>query len=570
MTNKQLQCLDSFLAAVAPTRRVDIVDWAADNVALPYSAISPHADLTQTPYLVDPLRAAIINDHHIINMRSPIGSGKSTMLEVLTAYYIAVDSGSILIGLQSITEATNWVTTRMLPCLRASEPTAKILDICKRHDVTQERMLLPHMEVFMGSASSKNFLQSKSVPRVFLDECWILPDGSLREALGRHHDRWNKLAMFVSQGGNEGNEFSEICNESELMDYHWRCVNKKCKQWNIYRFEDLHWDKSLDEDGNIIWKDTLKTVRMECPCCGKKYKDTPANRRKLSQKGEYFSQENNHITGQITYCFNALAIIRVKWATLVQEFLKAQISKKKGDITLLQQFNQKRLAQDWSEKFEYETKPLIQKAYKRQTTPFPNEIGRIMSADVGGDKGEYFFWVIIRAWFPDGESRLVYEGRINSIEELIELHKKFNIPPNSTFMDVAWSFDKTSILQLCAEQKWYGLDGKAPSKKYDHGKAGEKFYSKPKTKMMNGQPMFKFTYFAHAIKDILDRLKSGNGATWELCKVSKIYEAHMSAEIRKETAEGSGIFKWDAGKRDNHLFDAEVMNIVGSMIKGWF
>jgi hypothetical protein len=74
------------------------------------------------------------------------------------------------------------------------------------------------------------------------------------------------------------------------------------------------------------------------------------------------------------------------------------------------------------------------------------------------------------------------------------------------------------------------------------------------------------------VKDILARLFSGRGAYYGIAKdVPQFYMSHMQSE-RKGIAKmqaGKEIRRWmKVGKRPNHLWDCEAMQIVFALIKG--
>jgi len=75
-----------------------------------------------------------------------------------------------------------------------------------------------------------------------------------------------------------------------------------------------------------------------------------------------------------------------------------------------------------------------------------------------------------------------------------------------------------------------------------------------------------------AVKDILSMLKNGKMSKWEIPDdCPEDWHNHMNAEIKKakfNPLSGRTKMIWVRIRRDNHLFDAEAMNLVGAMLSG--
>ena len=46
----------------------------------------------------------------------------------------------------------------------------------------------------------------------------------------------------------------------------------------------MSWDADLASADQVPWARLLKTVRYVTPCCGKRLRDTPVNRRRLAMR----------------------------------------------------------------------------------------------------------------------------------------------------------------------------------------------------------------------------------------------------------------------------------------------
>jgi phage terminase large subunit GpA-like protein len=175
---------NAFSIGIRPEQRLEIVEWAKKNVYLPQSKKSDRADMTLTPWLIEPLQTVIDNTYDNIVLVAPTGAGKSTLMEILACYTVLEKPGPIGVFTQSAPTAQSWMETRLLPTLQKN-PNIKNLFPSDRHKVKRESILFPHMPLFVRGPSISN-LQSLSLDAVILDECFLLDDGTIDYAKKRY------------------------------------------------------------------------------------------------------------------------------------------------------------------------------------------------------------------------------------------------------------------------------------------------------------------------------------------------------------------------------------------------
>ena len=296
--------------------------------------------------------------------------------------------------------------------------------------------------------------------------------------------------------------------------------------------------------------------------------------------------------------------------------MQAKMAARKGDITELEIFYQKRLALPWRddyEDFKFDIEPsqydlfedwdregLLTRGRKLITRPEePLRDDFESDSDYGEAKRFYeriikggkrlramlvdcqrdHFWVVVRSSDRDGNSRLLFEGGGRDVEEPIltweqldEIQARFEIDSKFVFVDAG--DNPARVYEECGKRDWTATMGR-----------GEKLYLH-RTKLPNGQykkveriysPVRKISlgrgktcrmhYFEnlHA-KDILHRLRQNQdpseGLTWEVPQgVSETYLKQMDSEERGKKPNGKYV--WDPiGARDNHLWDCEVLFVV--------
>jgi hypothetical protein len=189
-----------------------------------------------------------------------------------------------------------------------------------------------------------------------------------------------------------------------------------------------------------------------------------------------------------------------------------------------------------------------------------------------------FYWFVVRAWTINGESRLVDCGFCNSksdIEAIAEKHGLVGI--KSVQVGVDAGFEADDVWSWCARNKWYAFRGD-DAVSYRHTKPGHKpvlKYFSPKIKRQVGMGTkeqgvaycFEYLWSNLSVKSFLTRLKAGNGLPYEVPRnIPDYWRQHMDAEYKQQDKKTK---KWrfvPKGKRPNHIFDCENMNVVSAMM----
>ena len=131
------------------------------------------------------MRAFASGDYRVISFVGPTGAGKTTFIEILSAYIIAQDPGPSLFVGQSDDDIADWAEERLMPMLDAIT-AVRVLMPQNRHKKRKTEIAFPHMMLRLGGANL-NTLQSKSCRFVVLDEVWLFGAGMVKEAFARLH-----------------------------------------------------------------------------------------------------------------------------------------------------------------------------------------------------------------------------------------------------------------------------------------------------------------------------------------------------------------------------------------------
>jgi len=556
------------IKGIATAFKGDPLDWLEEHLRIPHSARSPRFAREQAPWLNEPFRAFCDHDVTQINVAAPTGGGKTTFLEMIVPYLIAEQPGPTMLVGQNDDTSKEWAETRLIPVLNACKPVARLFPQ-DRHDKRKTSILFPHMPLLLCGANISS-LQEKSMRYVYGDETWRWRAGMIGEAKKRHHDRWNRKTILVSQGWDDGHEMDDEWALGELREWGARCV--QCETWHPYRWENVHYDAQPDADVETI----AATAKHVCPSCQHVTPDTTAARRELALRGDYGEpvRGKKSVSGVKSFTWNAIGVWWISWADLVSEWLNAQTQLKKGVTEPLKQFRQKRLAQTWKEDFGLPEVTLVAGDYVKDTyaqgQPIEGEKARFLTVD----RQQTHFWGIVRAWTADGTSKLLWEGSLFQIKDIRELQLRYKVQNKLTFLDSG--FETATTYEDCGLYDWTALKGSGEEGFNHQQRAGvktKKAYSLTEyRKTAQGKQVRLISWANEAAKDHLARIRSVGPPQWEIpADVSESYRLMMNSETKREKIDPKTKklkMRWVPIREANHLWDCEAMQVAVAMMLG--
>ena len=587
----------------APAKKQTVAEWSAENV---YLANSPMGAKYQAGGHTDDILNDLQNpDVYESSAVGHTGMGKSAVLECAACYIIAQAPGPMLMLGHTKNTVRDWYETRGRVAFQKCEAVAKYLPSGKdRHKDRKEALIMPgRMDLLLGAANETD-TQEKSMRYTTGDEPWEWKDGMIAELLARHHDRWNRKNLLVSQGGVEGTEWHTHTKNGLGFDRGFECP--ECGTDQVFRWRQVIYGtinpetgkREIPRDGNgdYDWLEIMPTVHYECenPDCGEHFEDTPRGRMRLTSKAKYICRNNAHIPGRITRYIPAMANPRIQLFTLVKQWLLAEDEWKAGNPIPRRQFIQKRLAQFWAEKPDLPTLNVSGEPYQKSQynngEKWDDEHARHFRIDV--QKGH--FWASIRSWkIGDGvKSRLLWEGKIDTWQGLFELQDRYGIEHRDVWIDGRYEIDEVvrQITLRCGPPTWdkirrmwnfdnqwnilMGFDN-VKGYQYEVGTTKRprkvwKIFSKWQYGTTHRGQQFRCIHFSNLrAKDALSGLMGLQGGEFRIpVDVSKNYLAHMQSEIKREVS--PGIFRWEKIKDHirNDLWDTEVQGMVANAIRG--
>lgn len=325
---------------------------------------------------------------------------------------------------------------------------------------------------------------------------------------------------------------------------------------------------------------------------GAAFDDTAGTRIALNKTARFVPQNPNPSAGTEGFHWNAIA--NMSWGVLAEMFLRATAEARAGNPDNLKAFFQKRLAVPWNDEehdfaadvfTDTSDYTLGQTDWEREGVADAATRSFVPACEWHGDpdaprlrfltvdvQGGYFYYVV-RAWSPLGDSRLILCGMANSFAELSEIREKWSIPRRFVFLD--GSFDTQRVAEWCSQTGAIVLMGDRVAGRafFRHGDKRERVYAPKRLIKCAGGKIAESYYFSNlSCKDKLAELRSGeSSATWELpSDVPVNYLRQISgSEYRTLTANNKPIWL-QRGRRPNHYFDCETMQVCAAHMANIF
>lgn len=558
--------------------------WGDDTLALKNSPFGKRFRSEHTPWIREPL--ALLQEDGIKEetCMGAVQCAKTMLLIVAASWAMRYHESPMMINCQSDDDARDFAKEKFNPTIESVPEIKERLP----HDQSKRStcfISLPDMFCIVQGANLNN-LQSKSIRWQFNDEVFLWSNGLLDHARKRTTQYWNRKILNVSTAGDVGSELDRSFLAGDQREYHFYCG--KCSQIFWPRWPVIKWEKQDDWDFNLLKKSTY----LECPNCLQRYEHTDDNRLALLSQARYVAMNAAKASpGHVSHRWNATVLQPevLSWGDLAVEWVKAEIEFNKGNDAPRKEFITKRLAESYDPNyFMVETKlPRIE-----LQSSWPEETFRFLTVDVQ----EIEFWAVVRAWANDGSSHLLWAGRLFTYDEIEAKANEFQVSRGCVFIDSSWDTRKVylecakrnEMLTLNGRQDWFGwkaLNGEAEARKsfvYKPAKGKPVLlpysypakYVDPMAGRQAHERRYAKLYFWSniAIKDILKRLRDGKGAPWVAYEgVPKDWNDQMFSERRIAIWDkwNKESYKWERiGKRANHLWDCECMQVVAACIAG--
>ena len=551
--------------------------WAERNIDI--GKISPVPGMFRSdtaPWIKEPLEKLRDNRIRRVTIRCAAQTSKTTIGMIAVADWIANEPGPIQWVMAAQDEAKTFVNTRLRPFLEGCGPVSDQMPRQRKHNKTLE-INFPEAPLLISGANSPSKLQGNPKRYLVLDEVRNYPKGALQTALKRTESFWNARELISSTGDTEGDDVDREFLAGDQRRYFVPCPH--CSQEWEMKWEQMKWDdnETTRPGGEWNFGEVAKTIRYECPSCKAEIRDDFSTRKKMAVEGKWVPTNRNAPSDRVSYTWSAMISPLRPWKRIVEEFLTARVALKQGVVEPLKTWVTETMGDSWKESISFKEDLKVESDYITGET-WEKESARFLTVDVQEDH----FWFVVRAWSKDGESRMLDFGRLTTASDVKDKQIEHKIRDMCVLIDC--SFDTANIYSLCCANGWVALRGD-PRKEFPHNIRGRRVlspHSKPGDlwgdpnmgKAGQGRQRCPVIAWSNpSVKDMLHRLKTGNGAYYGVpSDASQEWHRQMVSEAkRKIRNKKSGQLEWSwvlVGRRQNHLWDCECMQVVAAQVDG--
>lgn len=569
--------------ALRPADNGDPVEWAEKNVlAIPDSPMPGPFRSGRTPWIAEALRMIADPETRLVTVLASIQSGKSLLIRLFSCHAISNAPGPMMILQANDPEAKDFSLRYLRPLWKNCPPVmARLADADSDRSTTAD---FDRMTVYCRGIWNESNLQRLSLRYVIADECWLAPPGHLAEASARVTAfGWMGKRLFLSQGGVAGQEFHQLHEQSNQMT--WAMACPECSKVQPWLWEQIRFPEDAKVGGTWDLQKVMTATTYECQGCGVRLPDSNATRFEANRpdRGARFIPTSVSVNpGQIGLHWNSLA--SMSWGELGVMMLKAkEAADLYGDEEPRRIFKQKRLALPWAEEGgemvstaessdyamadDWDRVAMISpkaKLHDRSDAP----AGSIPMHTMGVDVQRGHFFAAIRKWSKSGHSRLLAFSRLDTWSDVEAFAKAHAVHPALVFVDAG--DQATDVYRETAKRGWKCAKGSGNDDfaiSTPEGKSIRRFYSERQRILVPGmtQRAVLVVWSNLAGKDLMYGLRARRLFTYAR-DASPDYVEQMNAEVRiKDRRTGKPQWVLPQGRRDNHAFDCELLNLLAAV-----
>lgn len=605
--------MDARIAAIVykswtPADRRDLFDWCYDNVVLAGSYAKPgRLNLTTSPWLRRPAESLMNHRVQRVNLLAGVQTFKSGLGQAYNQYRISEDPAQIMHNFQTEDVAKDMWRKRIEPTMEASRATREIMPL-SRMKRSRNVISFPGCDyTVQGGGKNESNLQTDSFQIVNNDEVWMWDHGNIGQAEARA-DAFGPMRKILNsaQASLKDTEWDQVFNAGLVHTLTVKCPSCAKRHpllWS-YKLADgswagVVWERKKYLDGTPNVERAMLTVHYRCPLCGHHHDRGEVAMRQLVSTADYSTDYPRAAYGEFdlsdagakeargnpgTHSYHWPSWVAVPLEQLVEDWLKADHAHKLGDISAKKDFYLKKCAIFWSEEMNTD-KIVLQLSGYSLGESYAGETVRFGTADYQEGRGDDtpHYWVVVRAWIKGmGSSGLIWCGRVESEEELVETWHTYGVAPDGVVVDGG---DKQRMIAaMCSRHGWSFLIG-SDKESFPHrlkrkGKSVAvtlPYSAVQRFDTQKGKGRARYvkyvTWSNPTIKDMLHRLRAGSGVPWELPNdVPEWYGDQLDSEYRQRiNSRGQWKYRWvpkSKGNPNNHIWDCECMQLVRAMIAG--
>ena len=595
--NKDLkqELFQVFKESIQPPFSGGFYRWAEQNIELPSAyAIPGRLDLSISPYLLAPMQA--IDDPRIVQVNLCMATqvGKSLVSELFVPYIIINAPGPLLRIFHNQDVSDIFTSTRLVPLLKNCRVIKPLLKY-DRFSTGKKGITMPHMSVICGSSNTA-LQHGLSIKYLLADELHQWEPGQFNKFMARTTAfSGRRKIICASQPSKTGHEWEQLSYKGLIYEWNWHCPACNTIQpfyWSKERadgsFCGFNWDSILDSTGNTNITLSSATTYLECEKCRHHINDTPIERRQLNDNGTYICTKLDGDPNIVTYMCPCWVNPNLSFASKAAEYMIAKRTKRTTGLDeLMEIFVEQSLGKFYKKEAEADLSRILIEAYDKEVKD--KNWYLTMGVDVQRIGGVKYY--VVRAWNKNGtESKRLAFGIARTFDEIEEIRKKHNVLLPMLHIDSGDGTMTAEIYQECIKHgqvvkingilqyvSWTATKGdqKVSYKHLDnimrlHSPPSPQSAGFPEGHKLAGIPVGLILFSNFSLKTILGNLRDNLilDVKWKIDAPDQEYDAQLYAESLVDVVDKkSGLMtkRWMQHRDNNHYFDCEVLNLLGSI-----
>lgn len=340
---------------------MNAIDFSTRHVVFKESSpISGAFDIDKYRFLAKPLLSLDnirVKQTTIYKAASSVGT---VCGQIAMAYRLACRPGSMLFVCQTDDDAKDWMATRGRSWFESIDYLTSLLKE-GRYSIKSDLLTWPHQWLMIHGPGVNN-QNSRQVRYVHTDEAHLdaWKPGFMASFTTRMGLRWDRNEFHVSTASDESTvdgegkpvsrEIDVKYHEGQQDEWHLGCVH--CHKlvwplWEQYSVDHYNGHKVFQWKESQSHKETIESLVMICPYCGKETKDDPKIRYEMSMMGDYVAMNPGHDPKNESYRWSRFAPNWMRWDEILETYLKAVSIARSGSMKEMEEFTKKWLCMTW-------------------------------------------------------------------------------------------------------------------------------------------------------------------------------------------------------------------------------
>jgi len=564
-----------------PPTRQSVTDWSEANLYLAKSAHPGPLQLrNRTPYLceiVDSMNNSAVEE---ITFAKSTQVGGTTAFHCMIGYIIACDPQPTMLVMPNEKMSISTSKTRIKPLIDSSAVLSKHKP--SNPDLYQNlEMMFDNMTLTIVGSNSPANLASRPICFLFLDETDKYKEQTDREAsapfLAIHRTRtyWNRKIVRTSTPTIPTGEIWQAFKLGDQRYFFVPCPN--CNKEQRLQFASLQWpDECYTRDGLVNEDKVLTETYYQCKHCEFQVRDS--HKQNMLLKGIWKPTAEQLTKRRRSYQVNSLYAPWTKFGEIAVKYLKAKQSDIGAETNAMQDFYNGELGEPWEDVrkvADVETISTRRAEYRVGELPYPPR-KLVLTVDVQ----QNCMWYLLRAWCENNRSYYVTHGLftdqgdeqgdftqlrnyINNLKENGKECKSDGKAYRLTHCYIDSGYRTDTVFEFCRRNLCQ------PVKGFGNRQNANPFYFQQSS---YGIP--KITFDSDYFKTMLQLkyfTQDHEAGAWFLpANIHGNYFQQLTAEtlINRVDTLNRVTSHWKEIRRENHLLDCEVIQLLASMTFG--